>query len=83
MFTRLNKWFFFLSVAAFVWLPRADAMVHPMNSPAQVTAAITQALFPEVEQGALIVEDAAGNLWMAEYVGKNPYNGEDVYVLSP
>ncbi|MEK7992302.1 MAG: hypothetical protein AAB403_00715, partial [Planctomycetota bacterium] len=83
MFTRLNKWLFFLSVAAFAWLPQAEAMIQPLRQSSFTTAAISQPLFPETEQGALIVEDAAGNLWLAAYVGKNPYNGEDVYVLSP
>ena len=35
------------------------------------------------ETESLIVADADGNLWLAAYEGKNPYNGADVYALAP
>ena len=90
---RLRKWLWSSVLAASLtaFLPHAEAMVRPMHSPDPITAGIGQPSFPEclpsvgmaAEKETLILADDSGCLWMAEYAGKNPYTGEDVYVLSP
>jgi len=80
---RLQKWLFFLSVAAFAWLPQAGAMVRPFHQSDFTSSSISQPDFQAAETETLIVADESGCLWLAEYAGTNPYTGENVYVLSP
>ena len=88
MFRCLKAWLFSLSVAGLVWLPTtASAVVTPLPLHQSESAAQVSDLAPAADQAAetedFLVADSDGQVWLAVYVGKNPYTGEKVFVLSP
>ena len=76
MFLRLKRGVLFLLVASAAWLPRAGAMIQPLHpSGGDFPAAVSSPVFPATQQETYIL--------VYVYESENPYNGADVYVLSP
>ena len=63
------------------YLPPSPATLPTTELGAPATDLPGSAMAAETE--TLLLEDADGNLYLASYAGQNPYNGADVYALSP
>ncbi|MEO5367880.1 MAG: hypothetical protein H7831_16270 [Magnetococcus sp. WYHC-3] len=77
----------FLSAACLAFVPAvATAKIVSPTDATPAAWSFSAADLPAAtaaETENFLVEDADGNLYLAVYVGKNPYNGGDVYALSP